>query len=382
MITCVLFDMDGVLVDSEEVSIEVGCSFFREKGYPCERKDFLPYLGAGEYSFFMGVAGEKGWDISYEEASEYFKAHYPALLSRKDAALPGGRELVRALKSAGITTAVVSSAPEWKVYENIKAVGLSAEDFAAVFSGRSVRRNKPYPDIYLNAAIQLGAESSECLVIEDSINGIKAGLSASMRVLALCTTEEAGAVAAAGADYIVKDLSCIPVPTSVEAFNESLSVIAGDGRVIYGANYILPKKRESSDDEIIEEMIKAAAKTRLNAYTPYSRFKVGAALLSAASGRIYTGCNVENSSYGATICAERGAIMKALSEEGAIGIDILVVVTDDNPPSPPCAVCRQVLSEFCRPETRIVLSDLKGNKLYYTFAGLTPYPFIFPAMRK
>lgn len=374
--------MDGVLVDSEEVSMKVGASFFREKGYDCETKDFLPHLGAGEYEFFMGVARDHGWDISYEEASRYFREHYPALISSIKAALPGGKELVRALKSAGIATAVVSSAPEWKVYENISAAGLYPEDFSLVASGKSVRRNKPFPDIYLNAAIQLGADPADCLVVEDSLNGIKAGLSAGMRVMALTTTESAATVAAAGADYIVKDLSEVPLPASVEEFSTILSDIGCDGRVIYGANYIMPKKRDRSDEDMIGEMIEAAAKTRLNAYTPYSRFKVGAALLSAATGRIYTGCNMENSSYGATICAERGAVMKAVSEEGAIGIDILVVVTDDNPPSPPCAVCRQVLSEFCRPDTSIVLADLKGNRMYYTFEGLTPYPFIFPAMRK
>ena len=88
------------------------------------------------------------------------------------------------------------------------------------------------------------------------------------------------------------------------------------------------------DKEKVDKCIKAALSARMNAYTPYSEYKVGAAVLSASSGRIYKGCNIENSSYGATICAERNAVTTALAAEGALGIDLLVVASEDYPPAP------------------------------------------------
>lgn len=383
MTEAVFFDMDGVLVDSEDVSMEVTRSFFEEKGYKCDTSIFRGHLGAGEYEFIMGPARDKGWDIDYEEGSAYFRAHYKEVLSKVRAALPGGSNAVRDLRKAGFTVAVVSSAPEWKVECNLEAVGLSRDDFDAVFSGGSVKRNKPMPDIYLNAAISLGLDPALCLVVEDSIPGIKAGKSAGMQVLALTTTENAATVAEAGADYVISDLSALGEIKDKVSFNAFLaSGLKGeDGRVLYGANWIVPLKRRFPVSEIEKTMIRMASEARSHAYTPFSHFKVGAAILSARTGRIYTGCNVENSSYGGTICAERGAVMKAVSEEGAIGIDILVVVSDDNPPAPPCAICRQVLSEFSKSDTSVLLVDMKGNIERFSFADLLPHPFIFPTLR-
>ena len=132
---------------------------------------------------------------------------------------------------------------------------------------------------------------------------------------------------------------------------------------------------------ILEHAIESAKRAQNCAYAPYSGYKIGAAILSSASGRIYSGCNVENSSYGATICAERNAIFSAVAAEGAIGIDLLVVASDDDPPAPPCAACLQVIAEFAKPDTRVVLVS-KNDRREYLFSDLLPHPFIFPSMRK
>ena len=129
-------------------------------------------------------------------------------------------------------------------------------------------------------------------------------------------------------------------------------------------------------------MLKLALRARENAYTPYSKFKVGACVKSAATGRLYAGCNVENSSFGATICAERNAITTAIAAEGIIGIETLVVVSDDEPPAPPCALCLQVLAEFTSPDSLVILSSLEGKMCRYKFSELLPNPFIFPSERK
>ena len=117
-----------------------------------------------------------------------------------------------------------------------------------------------------------------------------------------------------------------------------------------------------------------------HAYSPYSHFNVGAAVLSSGSGRIYSGCNVENASYGATICAERNAITTAITNEGAIGIDLMVITSRCNPPAKPCAVCLQVMSEFIRPETPIVLANTMGVVENYKFSDLLPQPFDYEAL--
>src|ERR1700690_1678167 len=94
-----------------------------------------------------------------------------------------------------------------------------------------------------------------------------------------------------------------------------------------------------------EGLIKAAGQDRENAHAPFSNFRVGAAV-RATSGRIFTGCNVENASYGLTCCAERVAIFKAISE-GERGFDAIAVVTDTDSLTPPCGACRQIIWEFC-----------------------------------
>ncbi len=123
----------------------------------------------------------------------------------------------------------------------------------------------------------------------------------------------------------------------------------------------------------IAEAYEKARTTRLNSYSPYSKFKVGAALVTK-SGKFITGCNVENASYGGTVCAERTAILKAISERETAFSDI-VVVTDAAEPAFPCAFCLQVMAEFFDPETKIYLADTEGVRSVHKFKSLLPKPF-------
>lgn len=122
------------------------------------------------------------------------------------------------------------------------------------------------------------------------------------------------------------------------------------------------------------KLIASALSARKNAYAPYSGFKVGAALLTA-DGAVYTGCNVENASYGETICAERTAIFKAVSEGKRDFVKIAIVGGADTlTPSFPCGSCRQVMAEFCKEDLLILISD--GNKTgKYTLGELLPHSF-------
>lgn len=128
------------------------------------------------------------------------------------------------------------------------------------------------------------------------------------------------------------------------------------------------------EDDTLHTIFQCAADVRNHAYAPYSGFQVGAALVDSR-GRVYTGCNVENASYGATVCAERGAVLRAVAEGSTAGFTDLIVVADAHPPAVPCALCLQVLAEFCPPELKVHLADLGGLRITYTLDELLPHPF-------
>ena len=124
-----------------------------------------------------------------------------------------------------------------------------------------------------------------------------------------------------------------------------------------------------SEDELL---ITAAKQSRENAHAPYSNFRVGAALRSS-SGRIFGGCNVENATYGLTVCAERVAIFKAISE-GERGFSSIAVVTDTEALTPPCGACRQLIWEFCG-DIPVTLANLAGKRETLQMKELFPKPF-------
>ncbi|HBY57984.1 MAG TPA: cytidine deaminase [Candidatus Atribacteria bacterium] len=121
-----------------------------------------------------------------------------------------------------------------------------------------------------------------------------------------------------------------------------------------------------------EKLLKEAEEVRKKAYTPYSKFKVGAALLTS-DGKIFTGCNIENASFGLTVCAERVAILKAISE-GSYKFEAIAIIGDTNRPCSPCGACRQVISEFGE-DIKIVMSNLKGEVKIKKISELLPEAF-------
>ncbi len=124
-----------------------------------------------------------------------------------------------------------------------------------------------------------------------------------------------------------------------------------------------------------EQLLNCAIEARERAYAPYSRYRVGAALLGA-DGTVYTGCNIENAAYPATVCAERTALFKAVSEGCRAFAALAVVGGTDHPDSCayPCGVCRQALSEFCPPEMPVYLLD-SGRTVTLTLGELLPHSF-------
>ena len=122
----------------------------------------------------------------------------------------------------------------------------------------------------------------------------------------------------------------------------------------------------------MDTLIEAARRVRENAHAPFSNFRVGAAIEDDA-GRIHTGCNIENATYGLTVCAERVAVFKAMSE-GARKFRRVAVVADSDVLTPPCGACRQILWEFCG-DVELVLSNLQGRIETLRLKDLFPRPF-------
>jgi len=124
-------------------------------------------------------------------------------------------------------------------------------------------------------------------------------------------------------------------------------------------------------DELITKLTEAAAETRENAHAPYSGYRVGAAVVDER-GRIFSGCNVENASYGLSVCAERHALAAAVAA-GAQGIRALLVLTRSNPPASPCGACRQVMREFG--DFPVVMANTEGARIISSVEELLPMAF-------
>ena len=123
-----------------------------------------------------------------------------------------------------------------------------------------------------------------------------------------------------------------------------------------------------------KSLIEEATVARENASAPFSKFKVGAAL-QTASGRVFHGCNVENCTYGLTVCAERVALLSAIAA-GERKFTAVAVVTQSDQPGTPCGPCRQLLWEYCG-DIDVTLANLKGQRTDYKLSALLPHPFSF-----
>ena len=187
-IRAVIFDMDGVLVDSEPLINAAAIAMFKEKGLEVQPDDFLPFVGAGEDRYIGGVAEHYDFPLDVTEAKQRTYEIYLDLISSRLNAFPGVFELVHMCRAAGLLIAVASSADVIKVHANLEKIGMPMTFWDAVITGENVHNKKPAPDIFLTTAEKLGVSASECVVVEDAVNGVQAAKSAGMRCIAVATT--------------------------------------------------------------------------------------------------------------------------------------------------------------------------------------------------
>jgi len=187
-IQAVIFDMDGVLTDSEPLINTAAVSMFRELGLAVQPEDFHPFVGTGENRYLGGVAERYGFAIDIPTAKRRTYEIYLGLVPEQLEAFPGAVELVRACSAAGLQVAVASSADRIKIDANLHKIGLPREGWDAIVTGDDVEHKKPAPDIFLAAARALGRCSDACVVVEDAVNGIQAAKAAGMRCVAVAQT--------------------------------------------------------------------------------------------------------------------------------------------------------------------------------------------------
>lgn len=203
----VLFDMDGVLVDSEAVIAEAAVAMFaRDHGLAVRAADFLPFVGTGEARYLGGVAGRYGLVLDLEEAKRSVYVIYFELIRGRLAEIPGARAYLRACRDRGLKVAIATSADRAKMAANLLELGLVEADFDAIVTGLDVVRKKPFPDIYLEASRRVGVPPAECLVVEDAVEGVRAAKAAGCACLGLSTTFPSAELLAAGADAVASDL--------------------------------------------------------------------------------------------------------------------------------------------------------------------------------
>lgn len=200
----VIFDMDGVLVDSEPFICRAAMAMFAELGVKVKPEDFLEFVGTGENRYIGGVAEKYGVDIDIEKAKKRTYDIYLEIIVGNLKPLEGVHNFIKLCRDKGLKLAVASSADMRKVEGNLTEIGLPVNTFDAVICGEDVVNKKPAPDIFLLAAEKIGISAADCLVAEDAVTGVAAAKAAGAKCMALTTSFDADQLTYA--DLIVRNL--------------------------------------------------------------------------------------------------------------------------------------------------------------------------------
>jgi beta-phosphoglucomutase-like phosphatase (HAD superfamily) len=213
-VKAILFDMDGVLCNSEIVSRKAAAEVMMELyNLDVSPDEFIPFTGTGEANFLGGVARKYNAPFKVESCKEKFFEIYMKKYAIPGAGIgyPGAKELVAACRAAGLRTAVASSADLVKVHANLSAADIPLDLFDTIVSADAFENLKPFPDIFLAAAGKLGIDTANCVVIEDAVAGVQAARAAGMRVIGVVTTLAEQDMQDAAPDQILPQINKISV---------------------------------------------------------------------------------------------------------------------------------------------------------------------------
>lgn len=206
MLKNVIFDMDGVLANSEHAITLAGCEALNSLGIPAKYEDFKQFTGMGEDRFIGGVAELHGFTFTQDMKNLAYDIYIEKALERIGI-FDWSKPLTEGLVESGYKIALASAADYIKVRCNINTIGISEKLFTAIVTGSDVKNKKPDPEIFLAAAEKAGFTPSETIVFEDAVAGVMAAKSAGMKCCAVTTSFEPEALFNAGADYVLRDLS-------------------------------------------------------------------------------------------------------------------------------------------------------------------------------
>lgn len=202
----IIFDMDGVLIDSEPVTMKAASDALTKYGVEHTMDDFKEFIGAGEDKFITCLSERKGKSEVIDAA---MKEMYSLIEERAEKELfvyPSSLKLLKKLKERGYTLALASSSAINKLKVSLKAANIPENTFDVILSGSDVTKKKPDPEMYLKAMERLNAKPSECIVIEDAVNGVKSAVSAGITCFAVTTSFDRETLKAAGASFIKDDI--------------------------------------------------------------------------------------------------------------------------------------------------------------------------------
>lgn len=203
----VLFDMDGVLVNSEHYIMKASRKSLKQWGINAKNSDFVEFIGAGENRFVGGVAEKYGVPFVPKMKDDAYK-FYAELVEKENIACKNAVSLLKWVKKNGMTVAICSSADLVKVRVNIKALKLTEDFFDLIISGLDVKNKKPNPEIYNLAAEKLGLSPDDCIVVEDALNGVISAHGAGMKCIAYTSSFSREELEEkVHADYIIDDLA-------------------------------------------------------------------------------------------------------------------------------------------------------------------------------
>ena len=196
-----IFDMDGVLCDSESLLAEAAIQVMREQyGVSMQPSDFVPHMGSGPERYLRGSTAFYGVPIEFPADMDRVYDRYADLAETRLQPISGVHAFITSTRDKGLRTALATSAFPFKVEVNLKIAGLSRDAFAALVTGADVERRKPYPDIFLAAAQKLNVDPAACVVFEDAVNGVLAAKAAGMYCVGITSTFDAASLMEVGAD--------------------------------------------------------------------------------------------------------------------------------------------------------------------------------------
>lgn len=201
----IIFDMDGVLVNSEPVIMQAAEDALKSGGIKGGRADFIPYIGSGEENFIIGPCTDQGKPELIDELMEKMFKNFEDNIGSMQV-FASAKPLIDELSKRGYTLALVSSAAKRKLMASLSAAGINPDSFTVILSGSDVTEKKPSPMPYLLASERLQANPKDCMVIEDAISGVKSAKAAGMKCFGVTTSFSEEELKAAGADFIKDDI--------------------------------------------------------------------------------------------------------------------------------------------------------------------------------